>query len=58
MPADCPDWIDSLGRVKRLNFNNLAPGHGAMGTKEDFVDHHRQHEDLYNAAARVGQSLE
>ena len=56
-----PDWVDSLRRVKRLDFDILAPGHGAMGTKQDVVDHRRYHEDLYNAvvaAAREGQSLE
>ena len=55
-----PDWIDSLRRVERLDFDILAPGHGAMGTKEDVADHRRYHEDLYDAvvaAARTGQSL-
>ena len=56
-----PDWIDSLRRVEQLDFDILAPGHGAMGTKEDVAAHRRYHEDLYNsvvAAARAGQSLE
>ena len=56
-----PDWIDSLRRVERLDFDILAPGHGAMGTREDVTDHRRYHEDLYDAviaAARAGQSLE
>ena len=56
-----PDWVDSLRRVERLDFDILAPGHGAMGTKQDVVDHRRYHEDLYNAvvtAVRAGQSLE
>ena len=56
-----PDWVDSLRRVERLDFDILAPGHGAMGTKQDVVDHGRYHEDLYNAfvtAVRAGQSLE
>ena len=56
-----PDWVDSLRRVERLDFGILAPGHGAMGTKQDVVDHRRYHEDLYNAvvtAVRAGQSLE
>ena len=56
-----PDWIDSLRRVERLDFDILAPGHGAMGTKQDVADHRRYHEDLYDAvvvAARAGQSLE
>ena len=56
-----PDWIDSLRRVEQLDFDILAPGHGAMGTKEDVAAHRRYHEDLYNsvvAAAREGQTLE
>ena len=56
-----PDWIDSLRRVEELDFDILAPGHGAMGMKRDVRDHRRYHEDLYNAvvaAARGGQSLE
>ena len=56
-----PDWIDSLRRVERLDFDILAPGHGSMGVKQDVADHRRYHEDLYNAvlaAARAGQSLE
>ncbi|MDE0029687.1 MAG: MBL fold metallo-hydrolase [Deltaproteobacteria bacterium] len=56
-----PDWIDSLRRVEELDFDILAPGHGAMGMKRDVRDHRRYHEDLYNAvvaAARAGQSLE
>ena len=56
-----PDWIDSLRRVERLDFDILAPGHGAMGAKKDVADHRRYHEDLYNAvvaAARAGRSLE
>ena len=56
-----PDWIDSLRRVERLDFDILAPGHGSMGVKQDVADHRRYHEDLYNAvlaAARAGKSLE
>ena len=56
-----PDWVDSLRQVERLDFDILAPGHGAMGAKEDVADHRRYHEDLYNAvvaAARAGESLE
>ena len=56
-----PDWIDSLRRVERLDFDILAPGHGAMGMKRDVADHRRYHENLYNAvvaAARAGQSLQ
>ena len=56
-----PDWVDSLRRVEQLDFDILAPGHGAMGTKRDVADHRRYHEDLYNAvvaAVRAGQSLE
>ena len=56
-----PDWVDSLGRVEQLEFDILAPGHGAMSTRQDMVDHRRCHEDFYNAvvaAVRAGQSLE
>ena len=56
-----PDWIDSLRRVERLDFDILAPGHRAMGTRQDVVDHRRYHEDLYNAvvaAVGAGQSLD
>ena len=56
-----PDWVDSLRRVEQLDFDILAPGHGAMGTKQDVADHRRYHEDLYNAvvaAVRAGNSLE
>jgi len=34
-----PDWVDSLRRVEQLDFDILAPGHGAMGTKRDVADH-------------------
>lgn len=56
-----PDWIDSIRRVEALDFDIIAPGHGAMGTKQDVSDHRQYHEDLYNAvvaAARAGQTLE
>ena len=56
-----PDWVDSLRRVEQLDFDIPAPGHGAMGTKQDVADHRRYHEDLYNAvvaAVRAGRSLE
>ena len=55
------NWVDSLRRVEQLDFDILAPGHGAMGTKQDVADHRRYHENLYNAvvaAVRAGKSLE
>ena len=48
-------------KVEQLDFDILAPGHGAMGTKRDVADHRCYHEDLYNAvvaAVRAGHSLE
>ena len=42
-----PDSVDSLRRVEQLDFDIQAPGHGAMGTKQDVADHRRYHEDLY-----------
>jgi glyoxylase-like metal-dependent hydrolase (beta-lactamase superfamily II) len=31
--AYMPDWIDSLRRVEAMDFDVLAPGHGALGTR-------------------------
>lgn len=56
-----PDLIDAIKRVEALDFDILAPGHGAMGTKQDAAEHRQYIEDLYNAvlnAARAGQSLD
>ena len=55
------EWIDSLGRVERMDFDILAPGHGRLGTR-DHVRRFREYmQDLYGAVleqARAGASLE
>ena len=56
-----PDWIEAIKKVEAMDFDILAPGHGAMGTKADAADHRRYHEELYGAvlaAAREGKSLD
>ena len=63
---DLPDayleeWIDSLRRVEALEFDILAPGHGALGNKANVTAFRNYMEDLRSqvmAAARAGKSLE
>ncbi len=59
--AYIPDWIDAIHKVQDIDFDILAPGHGALGTKQDAADHGRYFQELYVAvlaAAREGKSLE
>lgn len=59
--AYIPDWIDAIDKVQDIDFDILAPGHGALGTKQDAADHGRYFQELYDAvlaAAREGKSLE
>ena len=56
-----PDWIDAIKKVEAIDFDILAPGHGAIGSKADATDHRGYLEELYNGvlqAARAGQSLD
>lgn len=56
-----PDWIDSVRRIEAMDFDVLAPGHGALGTKADVSEHRRYLEALYDgvlAAVREGKSLQ
>jgi glyoxylase-like metal-dependent hydrolase (beta-lactamase superfamily II) len=63
---DLPDayvdeWIESLRRVEALEFDILAPGHGALGNKANVTAFRSYMEDLRAqvlAAARAGKSLE
>lgn len=48
-----PDWITSLERLEAMDFDILAPGHGAIGTKADAADHRGYLEDL-TAAVQAG----
>ena len=55
------DWIESLKRVEMMDFDILAPGHGALGSKEDVRAYRGYMEDLYTAvldASRTGKSVD
>jgi glyoxylase-like metal-dependent hydrolase (beta-lactamase superfamily II) len=55
------EWIESLKRVEMMDFDILAPGHGALGTKADVHAYRGYMEDLYTAvleAARAGKSVD
>lgn len=55
------EWIDSLRKVEAMEFDILAPGHGALGGKADVTNFRLYFEDLRAqvlAAARAGKSLE
>ena len=59
--AYMPDWISSIRRVERMDFDILAPGHGPLGKKADAAAFRRYLTDLYNAVltgARQGMSLD
>ncbi len=59
--AYMPDWIRSLKRVERLDFDILAPGHGPLGKKEHVAMFRGYLETLHEEVlrhARAGRSLE
>ncbi len=59
--AYLPEWIESLKRVERMDFDILAPGHGRLGTKADVTAFREYMSDLHDqvlAQARMGKSLE
>jgi glyoxylase-like metal-dependent hydrolase (beta-lactamase superfamily II) len=59
--AYLPEWIESLMRVERMDFDILAPGHGQLGAKADVAAFREYVSDLYNQVfeqARMGKSLE
>jgi glyoxylase-like metal-dependent hydrolase (beta-lactamase superfamily II) len=59
--AYLPEWIESLARVERMDFDILAPGHGQLGTKADVTAFREYMTDLTGqvlAQARLGKSLE
>jgi glyoxylase-like metal-dependent hydrolase (beta-lactamase superfamily II) len=59
--AYLPEWIRSLARVERMDFDILAPGHGPLGTKADVTAFREYMTDLTDqvlAQARLGKSLE
>ena len=55
------EWIESLKRVEAMEFDILAPGHGALGDKKNVTAFRGYMEDLRNqvlAAVRAGKTLE
>jgi glyoxylase-like metal-dependent hydrolase (beta-lactamase superfamily II) len=59
--AYIPEWIRSLARVERMDFDILAPGHGPLGTKADVTAFRDYMTDLTAQVleqARMGKSLE
>ncbi len=54
-------WISALKKVEALDFDLVAPGHGNIGTKADFIDYRQYFEDLVAAVSRgiaAGQTVE
>ncbi len=59
--AHFPGWMEALKRVEAIDFDILAPGHGALGGKQDVTDHRHYLEDLHAAVLaglREGKSVE
>ena len=59
--AYIPEWIDSPKAVEAMDFDILAPGHGALGTPEDVTAFRGYMEDLRAkvlASRRAGRTLE
>ncbi len=59
--AYIPEWMEAIKKVEAMDFDILAPGHGALGSKKDATAFRRYMEELYAAvlkAAREGQSLQ
>lgn len=56
-----PGWVDALNKLNSLDFDILAPGHGAMGTKADVTSNHAYMKEMYDAVyagLRAGKSLD
>ena len=59
--ADVDGWIDSLKAVEKLEFDILAPGHGALGSKTDVAEHRVYLESLRDrvrAQMQAGKSVD
>lgn len=50
-----PDWLESLKQVEAMDFDILAPGHGALGSKEDVRLHREYLEDLQAQVTKAVQ---
>jgi len=44
-----PDLITSIKAVEAMEFEIVAPGHGALGTRQDMENHRQYHADLASA---------
>ncbi len=56
-----PDLINAIDKVGEIDFDILAPGHGALGGKQDAADHGQYVKDLkaeVEAGIAAGKSLE
>ena len=56
-----PDLINAIDKIGEMDFDILAPGHGALGGKADAADHGQYVKDLkaeVEAAVAAGKSLE
>jgi glyoxylase-like metal-dependent hydrolase (beta-lactamase superfamily II) len=54
-------WIAALRKVEAIDFELVAPGHGNIGTKADFVAYRQYFEDLVDAVSKgiaAGQTVE
>jgi glyoxylase-like metal-dependent hydrolase (beta-lactamase superfamily II) len=59
--AYIPEWIQSLRKVERMDFDILVPGHGRVGEKADVTAFREYMEDLHGQVLqqiRLGKSLE
>jgi glyoxylase-like metal-dependent hydrolase (beta-lactamase superfamily II) len=59
--AYMPDWIESLKVVETMDFDILAPGHGALGTKANAIMFREYLQDLRGEVlryAREGKSAD
>ena len=59
--AYIPDWIEAIKMVEAMDFDILAPGHGALGTVEDATAFRGYMEALYEAvlkAVREGKTVD
>ncbi len=56
-----PGWINALKSLENMDFDILAPGHGALGTKADTTTNHAYMKEMYDAiyaGVRTGKSLD
>jgi hypothetical protein len=59
--AYIPEWMDAVKKVEAMDFDQLVPAHGAIGTKADATAFREYMETLYQSvleASRAGKTLE